>query len=216
MAKVDVDTLVEYLKGFGVADALIPALIMTASFESGIQTGVEGTNENETKDFGVFQVNVEEFYDDETDEPDKTITEFFEKKGREYSKDELKKLLRDNEKFSAEFTAHYINRLENNPDSYKTGGDPLVKWTEYRERVKPFLSGERIEGRSKEDIQAGINAYMDAYLLVHNMREAEKIEQSLENISDPTTGESKVFHQYFIPNLKAGNIKELDPLAKDN
>ena len=90
MAKVDVDTLVEYLKGFGVADALIPALIMTASFESGIQTGVEGTNKNETKDFGVFQVNVEEFYNDKTDEPDKTITEFFEKKGREYSKDDLK------------------------------------------------------------------------------------------------------------------------------
>lgn len=213
MAKVDVNTLVEYLRGFGVADALIPALIMTASFESGIQTGVEGTNPNQTKDFGVFQVNVEEFYDG--DEPDKTITTFFDKKGREFSKDELKKQLRDNEKFSAEFAAHYINRLENNPESFDTGGDPLVKWTEYRERVKPFLSGEKIEGRTAPDIQDAINSYFDAYLLVHNLQETENIKQSLKNLNDPKTGENKVFHQYFIPNLKAGNIKELDPLAKD-
>ena len=213
MAKVDVSTLVEYLRGFGVADALIPALIMTASFESGIQTGVEGTNPNQTKDFGVFQVNVEEFYDG--DEPDKTITTFFDKKGKEYSKDELKKLLKDNEKFSAEFAAHYINRLENNPESFDTGGDPLVKWTEYRERVKPFLSGEKIEGRTAPDIQDAINSYFDAYLLVHNLQETENIKQSLKNLNDPKTGENKVFHQYFIPNLKAGNIKELDPLAKD-
>ena len=213
MAKVDVNTLVEYLRGFGVADALIPALIMTASFESGIQTGVEGTNPNQTKDFGVFQVNVEEFYDG--DEPDKTITTFFDKKGKEYSKDELKKLLKDNEKFSAEFAAHYINRLENNPESFDTGGDPLVKWTEYRERVKPFLSGEKIEGRTAPDIQDAINSYFDAYLLVHNLQETENIKQSLKNLNDPKTGENKVFHQYFIPNLKAGNIKELDPLAKD-
>jgi|TARA_R100000458_G_scaffold42099_1_gene39901 hypothetical protein len=213
MAKVDVSTLVEYLRGFGVADALIPALIMTASFESGIQTGVEGTNPNQTKDFGVFQVNVEEFYDG--DEPDKTITTFFDKKGKEYSKDELKKLLKDNEKFSAEFAAHYINRLENNPESFDTGGDPLVKWTEYRERVKPFLSGEKIEGRTAPDIQDAINSYFDAYLLVHNLQETENIKQNLENLNDPKTGENKVFHQYFIPNLKAGNIKELDPLAKD-
>ena len=213
MAKVDVSTLVEYLRGFGVADALIPALIMTASFESGMQTGVEGTNPNQTKDFGVFQVNVEEFYDG--DEADKTITTFFDKKGREYSKEELKKLLKDNEKFSAEFAAHYINRLENNPESFDTGGDPLVKWTEYRERVKPFLSGEKIEGRTAPDIQDAINSYFDAYLLVHNLQETENIKQNLENLNDPKTGENKVFHQYFIPNLKAGNIKELDPLAKD-
>jgi hypothetical protein len=213
MAKVDVNTLVEYLRGFGVADALIPALIMTASFESGIQTGVEGTNPNQTKDFGVFQVNVEEFYDG--DEADKTITTFFDKKGREYSKDELKKLLKDNEKFSAEFAAHYINRLENNPESFDTGGDPLVKWTEYRERVKPFLSGEKIEGRTAPDIQDAINSYFDAYLLVHNLQETENIKQSLKNLNDPKTGENQVFNQYFIPNLKAGNIKELDPLAKD-
>jgi hypothetical protein len=215
MAKVDVEKLVEYLRGFEVADALIPALIMTASFESGMQTGVEGTNKNETKDFGVFQVNVEEFYDDETDMPDNTITTFFEKKGREYKKDELKKLLLDNEKFSAEFTAHYINRLENNPKSFDTGGDPLVKWTEYRERVKPFLSGQKIEGRTEPDIRDAMNAYFDAYLLVHNLQETENIKQSLKNLNDPNTGENKVFHQYFIPNLKAGNIKELDPLAKD-
>lgn len=213
MAKVDVEKLVEYLRGFGVADALIPALIMTASFESGMQTGVEGTNTNQTKDFGVFQVNVEEFYDG--DEADKTITTFFDKKGREYSKDELKKLLKDNEKFSAEFAAHYINRLENNPESFDTGGDPLVKWTEYRERVKPFLSGEKIEGRTAPDIQDAINSYFDAYLLVHNLQETENIKQNLKNLNDPKTGENKVFHQYFIPNLKAGNIKELDPLAKD-
>tara|TARA_R100000329_G_scaffold47471_2_gene44194 strand:+ start:1754 stop:2398 length:645 start_codon:yes stop_codon:yes gene_type:complete len=213
MAKVDVNTLVEYLRGFGVADALIPALIMTASFESGIQTGVEGTNPNQTKDFGVFQVNVEEFYDG--DEPDKTITTFFDKKGREFTKDELKKQLRDNEKFSAEFAAHYINRLENNPESFNTGGDPLVKWTEYRERVKPFLSGEKIEGRTAPDIQDAINSYFDAYLLVHNLQETEKLKKNLKDLNDPKTGNYQVFNRVFIPNLKAGNIKELDPLAKD-
>ena len=79
MAKVRVKELVEYLKNLGVEDALIPALIMTASFESGMQTGVTGTNPNQTKDYGVFQVNVEEFYDDETDKPDDTITTFFDK-----------------------------------------------------------------------------------------------------------------------------------------
>ena len=213
MAKADIEFIVDTLRQSKVDDDLIPALAMTAFFESALEIEAENTNTNQTKDFGVFQVNVEEFYDG--DEPDKTITTFFDKKGRKYKKDELKKLLKDNEKFSAEFTAHYINRLENNPESFDTGGDPLVKWTEYRERVKPFLSGEKIEGRTAPDIQDAINSYFDAYLLVHNLQETENIKQSLKNLNDPKTGENKVFHQYFIPNLKAGNIKELDPLAKD-
>ena len=108
MAKVKVKELVEYLKNLGVEDALIPALIMTASFESGMQTGVTGTNPNQTKDYGVFQVNVEEFYDDETDKPDDTITTFFEKVNKEYTKDELKDKLNNNEKFSG-CTIHYVN-----------------------------------------------------------------------------------------------------------
>ncbi len=55
----------------------------------------------------------------------------------------------------------------------------------------------------------------DFFGRVNNIQETENIKQSLKNLNDPKTGENKVFHQYFIPNLKAGNIKELDPLAKD-
>ena len=202
MAKVRVKELVEYLKNLGVEDALIPALIMTASFESGMQTGVTGTNPNQTKDYGVFQVNVEEFYDDETDKPDDTITTFFDKVNKEFTKDELKDKLNNNEKFSAQFTAHYLERLRNNPQSFETGGDPLVKWTEYRARVKPFLQGQKIEGRSAEDIQDAINSYFEAYLQVHNMNLKQELKDDMKELSDPDSTVSKVLHQYYIPNLK--------------
>ena len=58
---VEVKTLVEYLQSFGVDDAIIPLLIMTASFESGLSNDVVGVNDNGSKDYGVYQINIDSF-----------------------------------------------------------------------------------------------------------------------------------------------------------
>ena len=63
MAKTDVDFIVDTLRQSGVDYDLIPALVMTAFFESGLEIEAENTNTNQTKDFGVFQINAVCFYD---------------------------------------------------------------------------------------------------------------------------------------------------------
>jgi len=87
---VSVKDLVEYLQGFGVEDALIPLLIMTASFESGLSGDTIGENKNGTKDYGVYQVNVASFYDDKGI-ADPTIQTFFKKNRKKIYKKRIYK-----------------------------------------------------------------------------------------------------------------------------
>ena len=76
-----------------------------------------------------------------------------------------------------------------------------MKWTEYRARVKPFLQGQKIEGRSAEDIQDAMNSYFEAYLQVHNMNLKQELKDDMKELSDPDSTVNKVLHQYYIPNL---------------
>lgn len=163
---VEVKTLVEYLQSFGVDDAIIPLLIMTASFESGLSNDVAGTNTNGTKDYGVYQINVEGFYENrDENKPDKTLTTFFKESGKEYSQSELIENINKNEKFASRFVAHYIKRLTDNPVSFKTKGDPLNRWNAYREHVVPFTKGEKID-RDTESVTNAIGAYVNSYMQI--------------------------------------------------
>ena len=161
---VRISDLVEYLQGFGVSDALIPLLIMTASFESGLSNDVIGVNKNGTKDYGVYQINVDSFYTDrDENKPDDTIKTFFKKTGKKYKKSELENKLNNNEKFASQFVAHYIERLIDNPVSFKTEGDPLNKWNAYKDYVVPLTKGEKID-RDLESVTNAIGAYVDSYM----------------------------------------------------
>lgn len=163
---VEVKTLVEYLQSFGVDDAIIPLLIMTASFESGLSNDVVGVNDNGSKDYGVYQINIDSFYTDrDENKPDNTIKTFFKNSGKKYSKSELEENINKNEKFASRFVAHYIQRLTDNPDSFKTKGDPLNRWNAYRELVVPLIKGQKID-RDTESITNAIGAYVNSYMQI--------------------------------------------------
>ena len=167
---VRISDLVEYLQNFGVSDALIPLLIMTASFESGLNNDIEGLNKNGTKDYGVYQVNVEGFYEDrDKNKPDKTLLLFFDKIGKEYTQKELINKINNNEKFASQFVAHYIERLIDNPKSFGTEGDPLNMWNAYKDHVVPFTKGEKID-RDLESVTNAIGAYVDSYMQLESQK----------------------------------------------
>lgn len=163
---VKISDLVEYLQNFGVSDALIPLLIMTASFESGLSNDVIGVNKNGTKDYGVYQINVDSFYTDrDENKPDDTIKTFFKKTGKKYKKSEFEKNLNNNEKFASQFVAHYIERLIDNPVSFKTKGDPLNKWNAYKDHVVPLTKGQKVD-RDTESVTNAIGAYVNSYMQI--------------------------------------------------
>lgn len=176
---VSVKDLVEYLQGFGVEDALIPLLIMTASFESGLSGDTIGENKNGTKDYGVYQVNVASFYDDKGI-ADPTIQTFFKKIGKKYTRKEFTNLINNNEKFASQFVAHYIDRLTKYPEAFDTGGDPLTKWNAYKDYVVTFVNGDRIEGRDNESVINAVGAYVDSYMQIKakEMKELFKFKDS--------------------------------------
>ena len=184
---VRISDLVEYLQGFGVSDALIPLLIMTASFESGLSNDVIGVNKNGTKDYGVYQINVDSFYTDrDENKPDDTIKTFFKKTGKEYTKSELENKLNNNEKFASQFVAHYIQRLIDNPDSFKTEGDPLNKWNAYKDHVVPLTKGEKID-RDLESVTNAIGAYVDSYMQLE-AQQFKKLFKVDTNVVDSVSG----------------------------
>ena len=163
---VEVKTLVEYLQSFGVDDAIIPLLIMTASFESGLSNDVVGVNDNGTKDYGVYQINIDSFYTDrDENKPDDTIKTFFKKSGKKYTKRELEENINKNEKFASRFVAHYIERLTDNPVSFKTKGDPLNKWNAYKDHVVPLTKGQKVD-RDTESVTNAIGAYVNSYMQI--------------------------------------------------
>jgi len=167
---VRVKDLVEFLQNAGVSDVLIPVLIMTASFESGLNNDVIGINDNGTKDYGVYQVNVEGFYEDgDKNKPDKTLRLFFEKIGKEYTQEEFIQKMNNDEKFASTFVAHYIERLIDNPKSFGTEGDPLNMWNAYKDHVVPFTKGEKID-RDLESVTNAIGAYVDSYMQLESQK----------------------------------------------
>jgi len=184
---VRISDLVEYLQGFGVSDALIPLLIMTASFESGLSNDVIGVNKNGTKDYGVYQINVDSFYTDrDENKPDDTIKTFFKKTSKKYKKSELENKLNNNEKFASQFVAHYIQRLIDNPVSFKTEGDPLNKWNAYKDHVVPLTKGEKID-RDLESVTNAIGAYVDSYMQLE-AQQFKKLFKVNTNVVDSVSG----------------------------
>tara|TARA_S200002703_G_scaffold153036_1_gene154133 strand:+ start:44 stop:625 length:582 start_codon:yes stop_codon:yes gene_type:complete len=184
---VRISDLVEYLQGFGVSDALIPLLIMTASFESGLSNDVIGVNKNGTKDYGVYQINVDSFYTDrDENKPDDTIKTFFKKTGKKYKKSELENKLNNNEKFASQFVAHYIKRLSDNPKSFGTDGDPLNKWNAYKDHVVPLTKGEKID-RDLESVTNAIGAYVDSYMQLE-AQQFKKLFKVNTNVVDSVSG----------------------------
>ena len=184
---VRISDLVEYLQGFGVSDALIPLLIMTASFESGLSNDVIGVNKNGTKDYGVYQINVDSFYTDrDENKPDDTIKTFFKKTGKKYKKSELENKLNNNEKFASQFVAHYIQRLIDNPVSFKTEGDPLNKWNAYKDHVVPLTKGEKID-RDLKSVTNAIGAYVDSYMQLE-AQQFKKLFKVDTNVVDSVSG----------------------------
>ena len=173
MAKTDVDFIVDTLRQSGVDDDLIPALVMTAFFESGLEIEAENTNTNQTKDFGVFQINAASFYDG--DKPDPTLKRFFKKMNKTYTQKEFEEFLK-NDKYNTIFAAHIVKDFQEN-----SVVDPMTKWVAYTSYVDPFLKGQKIEGRSNEDVIDGIGAYMDAYLQIYNYQQQEEF----KNIKTP-------------------------------
>ena len=184
---VRISDLVEYLQNFGVSDALIPLLIMTASFESGLSNDVIGVNKNGTKDYGVYQINVDSFYTDrDENKPDDTIKTFFKKTGKKYKKSELENKLNNDEKFASQFVAHYIQRLIDNPVSFKTEGDPLNKWNAYKDHVVPLTKGEKID-RDLESVTNAIGAYVDSYMQLE-AQQFKKLFKVDTNVVDSVSG----------------------------
>jgi len=184
---VRISDLVEYLQNFGVSDALIPLLIMTASFESGLNNDVIGTNTNGTKDYGVYQINVEGFYENrDKEKPDKTLQLFFDKIGKKYSQKELINKINNNEKFASQFVAHYIERLIDNPKSFGTEGDPLNMWSAYRDFVVPFSKGEKID-RDLKSVTNAIGAYVDTAMQLQS-QQFKKILNTDTNVVDSVSG----------------------------
>ena len=72
MAKADLEFIVDTLRQAGVQDDLIPALAMTAFYESGLE--IEAKNP-ETESMGLFQINASSFYNDDGT-PDPTLKDF--------------------------------------------------------------------------------------------------------------------------------------------
>ena len=180
---VKISDLVEYLQNFGVSDALIPLLIMTASFESGLSNDVIGVNKNGTKDYGVYQINVDSFYTDrDENKPDDTIKTFFKKTGKKYKKSEFEKNLNNNEKFASQFVAHYIERLIDNPVSFKTKGDPLNKWNAYKDHVVPLTKGQKVD-RDTESVTNAIGAYVNSYMQIKSQEFKELFDYDPSSIS---------------------------------
>lgn len=202
MAKADLEFIVDTLRQAGVQDDLIPALAMTAFYESGLE--IEAKNPV-TESMGLFQINASSFYNDDGT-PDPTLKRFFNKMNREYTESEFNDFLK-NDKYNTLFAAHVIKDFQENSEV-----DPMTKWEAYTDYVQPFLQGKKIQGKADADVIAGIGAYMDAYLQIHNYQQQEKLEQDIKDLNDPKTGNYQVFNRVFIPNLKAGNIKEFDPL----
>jgi hypothetical protein len=177
--KVDTKEIVTKLREAGVDEKLIPALVMTAYYESNLNSLAVNTNTNKSKDYGLFQINSASFYK-EDGSPDETLESFFEKENMaSLSKGAFERKLKDLD-FNISFTAHYVDRIANNPKSFGTE-DPLDLWNAYKTYVKPFLAGDKIPPRGnndeakRRDVINGIGTYTDAFLQLSGLALQEDI-----------------------------------------
>ena len=178
--KVDTKEIVTKLREAGVDEKLIPALVMTAYYESNLNSLAVNTNTNKSKDYGLFQINSASFYK-EDGSPDETLESYFEKENMaSLSKGAFERKLKDLD-FNISFTAHYVDRIANNPKSFGTE-DPLDLWNAYKTYVKPFLAGDKIPPRGnndeakRRDVINGIGTYTDAFLQLSGLALQEEIE----------------------------------------
>ena len=177
--KVDTKEIVTKLREAGVDEKLIPALVMTAYYESNLNSLAVNTNTNKSKDYGLFQINSASFYK-EDGSPDETLESYFEKENiASLSKGAFERKLKDLD-FNISFTAHYVDRIANNPKSFGTE-DPLDLWNAYKTYVKPFLAGDKIPPRGnndeakRRDVINGIGTYTDAFLQLSGLALQEEI-----------------------------------------
>ena len=177
--KVDTKEIVTKLREAGVDEKLIPALVMTAYYESNLNSFAVNTNTNKSKDYGLFQINSASFYK-EDGSPDETLESYFEKENMaSLSKGAFERKLKDLD-FNISFTAHYVDRIANNPKSFGTE-DPLDLWNAYKTYVKPFLAGDKIPPRGnndeakRRDVINGIGTYTDAFLQLSGLALQEEV-----------------------------------------
>ena len=177
--KVDTKEIVTKLREAGVDEKLIPALVMTAYYESNLYSLAVNTNTNKSKDYGLFQINSASFYK-EDGSPDETLESYFEKENMaSLSKGAFERKLKDLD-FNISFTAHYVDRIANNPKSFGTE-DPLDLWNAYKTYVKPFLAGDKIPPRGnndeakRRDVINGIGTYTDAFLQLSGLALQEEV-----------------------------------------
>lgn len=176
MDKQDLETLVNRLRQLQVEDKYIPALVMTAYYESNLSYDAVNTNKDGTKDIGFFQINAASFYDKKGN-PDPTLKRFFATMGdrEELTQDAFEdKLL--GEKYNTAFAAHIIKDFHEHSSK-----DPFGKWTAYTQYVRPFLQGDPIPNKSIREQVNGIGAYMDSYLYIHGLQEKEDIKKAFSN-----------------------------------
>ena len=177
--KVDTKEIVTKLREAGVDEKQIPALVMTAYYESNLNSLAVNTNTNKSKDYGLFQINSASFYK-EDGSPDETLESYFEKENiASLSKGAFERKLKDLD-FNISFTAHYVDRIANNPKSFGTE-DPLDLWNAYKTYVKPFLAGDKIPPRGnndeakRRDVINGIGTYTDAFLQLSGLALQEEV-----------------------------------------
>ena len=193
--KVDTKEIVTKLREAGVDEKLIPALVMTAYYESNLNSLAVNTNTNKSKDYGLFQINSASFYK-EDGSPDETLESFFEKENMaSLSKGAFERKLKDLD-FNISFTAHYVDRIANNPKSFGTE-DPLDLWNAYKTYVKPFLAGDKIPPRGnndeakRRDVINGIGTYTDAFLQLSGLALQEEV-ANINPVADTKTVQQNV------------------------
>ena len=178
MDKDNLEGMIDRLRQMKVDDKDIPALMMTAYYESGFDTKAVGENKDDetgeviSKDIGFFQMNAASFYD-KKGKPDPTLTRFFKRMGENTEMEQSQfeeKLL--NEKYNTAFASHVIRDFREHSTI-----EPFTKWAAYEEYVKPFLEGDPIPGKNLREQVAGIKAYVDAYLYIHGLQTKESIKK---------------------------------------
>jgi|TARA_B100000035_G_scaffold62862_2_gene50921 hypothetical protein len=186
---MEVQEVIELMQNLDIPDELIPSLVMTAYFESGLNQNVININREEdgtiTEDRSYLQLNIDKFFfEDGT--PDETIKTYFKKIKKPIpSKSEFEKLISASEKEATRFAAHYIKRLSNNPNSFRTGGKPLRRWSTYRDYVEPFeLTGVlgNPDELDKVKQQRGLEAYILSSIIVNNNKLKKDILKRYPNI----------------------------------
>jgi len=157
-----------------IEDKYIPALMMTAYYESALDFDEINLNKDEagnvvSKDIGYFQINAASFYDKQGN-PDPTLERFFSKMGdkKTLSQEQFEKKLLG-EKYNTAYAAHIIKDFH----EYSVK-DPFGKWNAYTDYVRPFLQGEPIPGKTLEEQVNGIKAYVDAYMYLNDLKQIEE------------------------------------------